>query len=96
MNGSYSVNILAGYGGNDCLLFKEDLRELGLRAGLTTAKNGKQLMKLLLHSHVLQDILFLDRDMLRKNGFESLSAIKQNEKLKTTEIISPLLLNQIL
>ena len=84
----YSVNILlADDDGDDCLLFKDALNELAIRATLTTVHNGEQLMELLLNSHELPDILFLDLNMPRKNGFECLSEIKQNEKLKQLPVI---------
>ena len=88
MADSYSVNILlADDDGDDCLLFQDAFDELDLSAALTTVHNGEQLMQLLLNSPELPDILFLDLNMPRKNGFECLSEIKQNEKLKQLPVI---------
>ena len=39
------------------------------------------------NSEHLPDVLFLDLNMPRKNGFECLSEIKQNEKLKGLPVV---------
>ena len=55
---------------------------------LTTVHDGEQLMHLL-HDETseLPDVLFLDLNMPRKNGFECLSEIKQSKKLKRLTVI---------
>jgi len=88
MADSYSVNILlADDDSDDCLFFKDVLDELNLPTLLTTVHNGEQLMEVLLKSTDLPDILFLDLNMPRKNGFECLSAIKQTKKLNQVPVI---------
>ena len=88
MADSYSVNILlADDDSDDCLFFKDVLDELNLPTLLTTVHNGEQLMEVLLKSTELPDILFLDLNMPRKNGFECLSAIKQTKKLNQVPVI---------
>ena len=73
---------------DDCLLFKEALEELPLSTHLTIVNDGDQLMKLLLKStSQLPHVLFLDINMPRKNGFECLTEIKLNDKLKTLPVI---------
>ena len=79
--------LLADDDNDDCLLFKDALDELPLSAQLTTVRNGEQLMQLLNTKAQLPDLLFLDLNMPRKNGFECLSEIKQNEKLKQLPVI---------
>ena len=50
--------------------------------------DGEQLMKLLTEkTDELPHVLFLDLNMPRKNGFECLSEIKLNEKLKKFLVI---------
>ena len=85
----YSQHILlADDDKDDCLLFKDALEELPLSVHLTTVHDGEQLMQLLSKKNEqLPDILFLDLNMPRKNGFQCLSEIKQNEKLKQLSII---------
>lgn len=72
---------------DDCLLFKEALEELSLPVELTIVNNGEQLMEALNKDAPLPDILFLDLNMPRKNGFECLSEIKQSEKLKGLPVV---------
>jgi CheY-like chemotaxis protein len=72
---------------DDCIFFKEALVELLLSTHLTTVNDGEQLMQLLNKIEELPDILFLDINMPRKNGFECLLEIKLNKKLKQLPII---------
>ncbi len=73
---------------DDCIFFREALDELLLTTHLTTVHDGEQLMIYLNEtSRELIDVLFLDINMPRKNGFEVLEEIKQNEKLKDLPVI---------
>ncbi|MEP6646699.1 MAG: response regulator [Saprospiraceae bacterium] len=73
---------------DDILFFKEALRGLSLSTHLTTVPDGENLMHLLLNiTYVLPDVLFLDLNMPRKNGFECLTEIKQNSKLELLPIV---------
>jgi CheY-like chemotaxis protein len=83
------VNILlADDDTDDCFFFKEALSGLIIPTRLTTVHDGEQLMQLLTNEATkLPDILFLDLNMPRKNGFECLSEIKKNEKLKDFPVI---------
>jgi CheY-like chemotaxis protein len=73
---------------DDCLFFKEALEELPLFLHLTTLHDGQQLMHYLSeYSKNLPDVLFLDLNMPRKNGFECFTEIKENEKLKDIPVI---------
>ena len=73
---------------DDCLLFKEALDELQVPANLTTVFNGEDLMQFLLaKKDALPDILFLDLNMPRKNGFECLSQIRSNEDLNALPVV---------
>jgi CheY-like chemotaxis protein len=73
---------------DDCLIFKEALEELPIYAHLTIVHNGDQLMKLLLKDiNHLPDVLYLDLNMPRKNGFECLTEIRLNDKLKALPLI---------
>lgn len=80
--------LLADDDKDDIILFRDVLEELLLPTQLTTVNNGEQLMKLLNDERgPLPDILFLDLNMPRKNGFECLSEIKRTEKLKRLPVI---------
>ncbi|MEO7531092.1 MAG: response regulator [Sediminibacterium sp.] len=72
---------------DDRLLFKEALESLPVTAQLMTVNNGEQLMLLLNGDTNPPDILFLDLNMPRKNGFDCLEEIRQNQKLNGVAII---------
>ncbi len=78
------VNILlADDDTDDCIFFKDALKGLVLSTQLTAVHDGEQLMKLLANATgELPHILFLDLNMPRKNGFECLLEIKQNNMLE--------------
>ncbi len=72
----------------DCLLFKEALEELPVSAKLTTFENGEQLVERLNSKpYKLPDVLFLDLNMPRKNGFVALGEIKRNTELDRLPVI---------
>ncbi|RPD39955.1 response regulator [Chitinophaga barathri] len=87
MNDNHLSVILADDDKDDCLLFKEALEELSLPTQLVTVYHGEQLMQLLNKESPLPDVLFLDLNMPRKNGFECLVEIKSSEKLKQLPVI---------
>jgi DNA-binding response OmpR family regulator len=78
--------LLADDDTDDCIFFKEAIKELSMH--LTTVHDGEELMALLLNeTEELPQILFLDLNMPRKNGFECLLEIKLNSKLKCLPVI---------
>jgi CheY-like chemotaxis protein len=80
--------LLADDDTDDCIFFKEALRELLLSTHLTTVNDGEQLMQLLANeTNVLPHVLFLDLNMPRKNGFECLTEMKLSKKLKQLPVI---------
>jgi len=80
--------LLADDDTDDCPFFKKALGELLISTNLTTVHDGEQLMQLLTNeTNELPDVLFLDLNMPRKNGFECLSEIKQNKKLKDLSLV---------
>ena len=80
--------LLADDDKDDCLLFREALAELQIPVNLSWVYNGEELMQLLTSFVDLPDILFLDLNMPRKNGFDCLIEIKQNEKLMHLPVIT--------
>ena len=80
--------LLADDDTDDCIFFKAAVDELVLSTHLTTVHDGEQLMQLLTNeTDELPDVLFLDLNMPRKNGFECLSEIKLNKKLEQLPVI---------
>ena len=86
---SQNINILlADDDKADCLLFKDALEELPVSARLTIVHNGEQVIeKLTKKGNKLPDVLFLDLNMPRKNGFASLGEIKRNTGLQELPVI---------
>ena len=73
---------------DDCDFFKQALEALPLSTKLETVHDGEQLMDYLSENpEQLPDVVFLDLNMPRKNGFECLSEIKRNEKLKDIPVV---------
>ena len=82
------ILLLADDDKDDCGFFKDALEELPIEAELTTVHNGEQLMRLLAERNgALPNLLFLDLNMPRKNGFECLSEIKLNDDYKDLPVI---------
>ncbi len=85
--------LLADDDADDCFFFKVAVEELLMPVSLTAVHDGEQLMQLLTNevngniSPVLPDVLFLDLNMPRKNGFECLSEIKLDNRLKDLPVI---------
>jgi CheY-like chemotaxis protein len=86
---SKKINILlADDDQADCLLFKDALDELPVSSHLTIVHNGEQLIKELTEKrNKLPDVLFLDLNMPRKNGFASLGEIKRSSELQRLPVI---------
>jgi CheY-like chemotaxis protein len=75
---------------DDCIFFKQALKELSPSAKLTIVHDGEQLMEYLsdnLSGKVGTDVLFLDINMPRKNGLECLAEIKRDPKLKDIPVV---------
>ena len=83
------INILyADDDTDDCEFFKEALKALPISTNITIVKDGEELMSYLSENEErLPNVLFLDINMPRKNGFECLAEIKQSEKLKDLPVI---------
>ena len=85
--------LLADDDTDDCHFFKEALEELKLAIKLTTVHDGEKLMTWLENRVTeggyppLPNVLFLDLNMPRKNGFECLHEIKSSERLKQLPVI---------
>jgi len=73
---------------DDRFIFQEALKEIHLPTSLLTANDGEQLMEAL-HALTgnLPDVLFLDLNMPRKNGFQCLSEIRQHKNLRLLRTI---------
>ena len=79
--------LLADDDTDDCQFFKDAVTVFIPAANFTAVHDGDELMQLLGNeTNKMPDMLFLDLNMPRKNGFECLTAIKQHKKLKTLPV----------
>ena len=73
---------------DDTGLFHEILEELHIATELTIVHNGEHLMRFLKEEkRKIPDVIFLDLNMPRKNGFQCLAELKKDEKLKQIPVI---------
>lgn len=73
---------------DDCSLFSEALSEVQSEANLTIATDGVRLMQALNDAQALQpEVIFLDLNMPRKNGFECLDEIRKSPKFMNIPIV---------
>ena len=83
------INILlADDDKDDRLFFENALKEITIPTQLKTVNDGEELMDYLgKNLEHLPDILFLDLSMPRKTGYECLTEIKENIKLKDIHVV---------
>ena len=80
--------LLADDDTDDRIFFKDALDDLAVEAALLTVDDGVELMNFLhAEAAILPDLLFLDINMPRKNGFECLAEIKTHSKLRELPVI---------
>ncbi|SKC77557.1 response regulator [Ohtaekwangia koreensis] len=73
---------------DDRFFFKKAIDALTFQIQFKAVEDGQELMEYLLgNSAMLPNVLFLDYNMPRKNGFECLLAIKLNPKLQALPVI---------
>jgi CheY-like chemotaxis protein len=80
--------LLADDDKDDRFFFKMALDALSTPTKLAAVVDGEKLMEYLAeNAHQLPDVLFLDLNMPRKNGFECLLEIRDNPDLTTLPVI---------
>lgn len=80
--------LLADDDNDDRLFFSMALEALSIPIELSTVVDGEKLMEYLFENlNHLPDVIFLDLNMPRKNGFECLLEIKLNQKLNQLPVI---------
>jgi CheY-like chemotaxis protein len=72
---------------DDRLFFTDAFEELKINTNVTTCNDGVELMEYLLNPDtIMPNILFLDLNMPRKNGFECLLDIRKEKKFNDIAI----------
>jgi CheY-like chemotaxis protein len=79
---------LADDDSDDCMLFEDALREVNDSAELRMANDGVELIALM-ETNVPPppDVIFLDLNMPRKNGFECLEQIRRTNQWKDIPVV---------
>lgn len=72
---------------DDQFLFSEALAAVNSHARLITADNGEALLDILRNSQVIPELIILDINMPRKNGYEALAEIKTLEKFAQIPVL---------
>lgn len=84
---TYNI-LLADDDKDDCLFFSDVLSDLPAETTLTIVKDGEQLMSQLANNiENLPEVLFLDLNMPRKNGYECLIEIKSHSLFKKIPVV---------
>ena len=87
-NGNPKRILLAEDDEDDCILFREALKAYEAPVHFDWVKDGEELMDALKKNFKeLPDMIFLDINMPRKNGFECLTEIRQHDDLKMLPVI---------
>lgn len=79
--------LLADDDEDDRLFFSTALSEMVFDCKLTFAHNGVELLDILEFAEELPDIIFLDMNMPKKSGLESLREIRSNRRYDTICIV---------
>ena len=73
---------------DDCMLFEDALKEVNMSAALTMASDGVELLSLMETSiPPPPDVIFLDLNMPKKNGFECLAQIRSTKQWKDIPVV---------
>lgn len=72
---------------DDQFLFNDALKQIDDDIVCEIAANGKETISLLKKTETLPDIIFLDLNMPLMNGFECLSKIKNDDRLRNIPIV---------
>jgi CheY-like chemotaxis protein len=72
---------------DDVMFFSDAINDLPIEVNLTILCNGEKLMEHLESIEILPDIIFLDLNMPKKDGFDCLKEIKTHSSWKGIKTI---------
>jgi CheY-like chemotaxis protein len=72
---------------DDRFLFQEALSELSIDTEVTVLEDGEALLHLLENPPPTPNLIFVDLNMPRKNGYQVLTEIKSNRSLKQFSVV---------
>lgn len=72
---------------DDRFLFQEALSELSIDTEVTVLEDGEALLYLLENPPPVPNLIFVDLNMPRKNGYQVLTEIKTNRSLKQLSVV---------
>lgn len=72
---------------DDQLFFIEAIKDIDKSVRIHIAKNGREAIDQLNNIHPLPDIIFMDINMPLMNGFECLTLLKKDLRLKTIPVV---------
>lgn len=79
--------LLADDDADDRMLFRDIVKDLGLKITLHTVNDGEELMNYLHTARQLPDVIFVDIMMPKKDGLTCLREIKASEALQSLPVI---------
>ncbi len=80
--------VLADDDKDDCMLFEDALLQLNKDSKLTISSDGQELIEMLKENvPPPPDVIFLDINMPRKNGFECLDAIRSTQEWQDIPVV---------
>lgn len=90
LSNKFKSIFLADDDDDDCSIFEDALNELNTETKLTISNDGVELLDTLNETVPPPPyVIFLDLNMPRKNGFESLKEIREIKKLKDIPVVIP-------
>lgn len=79
--------LLADDDPDDRMIFENAFQDIPMKTIVSTVKDGVELMEYLHQEEELPHILFLDLNMPKKNGLQSLKEIRCSEKLRNLPVV---------
>ena len=81
---------------DDCMLFEDAMNDIGMLSQLKVANDGEKLFQILSsQSPCFPDLIFLDLNMPKMNGYECISKLRNSALIKCIPIVVFSTTNQV-